>query len=146
MCMENKPEDEIKMNMDKFKLVGLLLVATVCYAPLKAHAAQIIVNNCQSTKVRICSFENKNNTVPGSIDSHNLEENEHGKFKCKANCAFKIMNCSTYPGCDSCKKNTNWLDHSWGRGTYNLVGLEQNDKDNYKSSNFKKTDSTDVCE
>lgn len=125
--------------------------AAVLIAPPSATAAKITVSNCQSTKVRICSFDDKNyNTVKGNTGSHNLAQNEQGKFSCHANCYFKIVDCDAHAGCDDCKKNGYWLNHSYGKGTYNLNGLttqeHQAEPTAYVSSNFEKTESTVICE
>jgi len=145
------------MSTDRIRnLCGNLLTvmvfagAAALAAPLSATAAQITVSNCQSTKVRICSFDNKEYNVDGNRHSHNLAQNEQGHFKCKANCVFKIVDCSEHTGCDECKHNGLWLNHSWGKGTYNLVGLatqeHQDEPTVYKSSNLVKTDSDVICE
>jgi hypothetical protein len=71
------------------KLCGNLLTvivfagAAALIHPLSASAAKITVSNCQPTKVRICSFDNKEYNVDGNRGSHNLAQNEQGDFKYK---------------------------------------------------------------
>jgi hypothetical protein len=135
------------MDIGKTVLASLLLFAVGAFCvPFGANAAQIEVSNCQSSKVRICAFDNKNDTVGGNTGAHELDENKQGHFTCDANCYFKIVDCSQHPNCDDCKKDGHWLDHSWGKGTYNLVGLVLNSKEDYESSNFVKTESTEICQ
>jgi len=125
----------------------VLLAGTAAFvAPLSATAAHIEVSNCQPTEVRICSYDTKDNP-DGDTGSYLLEQTDQRKFTCHDNCSFRIIDCSQYNDCNHCKEKGLWLDDSWGKGTYNLVGLTLNQKeDGYATSNFEKTDSSKVCE
>ena len=138
--------DRIRTICRSVVTVVFLSGAAASVAPLSATAARIDVSNCQATTVTLCSFDTKNDPG-GATNTHELAQNEQGRFTCHDNCSFRIIDCSTYSACDKCKSDGLWLDDSYGRGTYNLVGLTLNQKgDAYASGNFVETESTEICQ
>ena len=117
----------------------LVLPTILLGAVLPAAAAQIEVTNCQSKRVKMCSYDNTWSDKPNQ--SHLMAKGESAHFTCDANCKFWILECASGT-CHACKGGFGyWLDHSWGRGSYGLMSLAlTSDKYNpaYESSDLVK--------
>jgi hypothetical protein len=140
------------MPQDRFygllRLCGLVfgLATTVAVVPQAASAAQIDITNCQAKRVTICSYDDSWGDAPNQ--SHLIAQGETNPFKCKANCVFWMLEC-VEGTCHACKGGYgHWIDHSWGKGSYQLIPLDLNKNQyqpGYSSMDLKKVDSGTAC-
>lgn len=117
-------------------VVGAGIIATL-FLCQPVFAAHILIANCLEKAVKICAYDNKQLWAVATVLSYNVKPGDFGEYRCKANCAFSISHKN-----DSNCQNGLWLDHSWGSGNYQLVGLEKAHEgtanETYKSSNLQK--------
>lgn len=124
--------------------LGLLAVA----AP--AGAAQIDLTSCQPQQVRICALDPAGHDLNGEpmwniTGDHIYSEGETKHFTCDANCKFWISEHCSDGSCSSCLNKGSFVDHSWGKGAYQLISLEKNGSGDYKSADLQQVDSGAPC-
>lgn len=130
-------------------LAAVLAAATA--ASLPAAAAQIEVTNCQPKQVRMCAYDANWHGDLEVAGKHVLSEGESGHYTCKANCQFWISDPCQNGKCADCGAITygTWLDHSWGKGNYQLVSLAKTGsgggQSHYKSSDLVKVEEGAAC-
>lgn len=112
-------------------------IVAALQASQPAFAARILVANCLDKPVKVCAYDNKQLWAAPTVLPYNIQPGGFAEYRCKANCAFSISHKN-----DTRCQNGLWLDHSWGSGSYQLVGLEKAHKgtseESYKSSNLQK--------
>lgn len=129
-------------------LGALALLAGLIMASAPAEAAQIDLTNCQPKEVRVCAWDD--DQVGWELQGHHIysKVGETYHFTCRANCKFSIVNDCKNGHCTQCQGAGSaeaWVDHSWGKGTYQLVDLKKNSDGNYKSADLQKVDAGAQC-
>lgn len=128
-------------------LAALALMAGLLAAAPPAAAAQIDLTNCQPKEVRVCAWDD--DEVGWELQGHHIysEIGDTHHFTCRANCKFSIVNDCKHGNCSQCQGGGgSFIDHSWGKGAYQLVGLERTSSGSYKSSDLKKVDAGAQCQ
>lgn len=120
--------------------VGLLALAS------PAPAAQIDLTNCQAKQIRICAWDRLGGTGDWGLTGRHVysEVGETHHFTCDANCKFTIVTDCKSGECAECGSSDTPLDHSWGKGAYQLISLEKNDN-GYNSSDLVKVEPGTPC-
>ena len=124
--------------------VGLLAAA------VPVGAAQIDITSCQPKQVRICSLDPAGHDLNGDpmwniTDNHIFSEGDTKHFTCDANCKFWISEHCNDGSCSSCLNKGSFLDHSWGKGAYQLIALDKTSSGDYKSADLEKVDEGASC-
>lgn len=121
-------------------LTGLLALGTA------ADAAQIDLMNCQSQQVRVCAWDD--DQVGWELQGHHIYSSvgETHHFTCRANCKFSIVADCKNGDCPPCQGEGSFVDHSFGKGTYQLVALEKASSDAYKSADIQKVEAGAQCQ
>jgi hypothetical protein len=118
-----------------FAAIGGASLVWVMLLSTPAAAAHILIANCLDKSVKICAHNNKKLWEAVPIVSYSINPGGFAEYRCQANCAFSISRKN-----DSGCTNGLWLDHSWGSGNYQLIGLEKTNvgtpDEAYKSSNL----------
>lgn len=111
-----------------------------------AQAAQIDLTNRQPRQVRICAWDKIGGTGNWSLTGRHLysEKGESHHFTCDANCKSSIVTDCKNGECAECGSSNTFLDHSGGKGAYQLIALDKN-ADSYKSSDLRKVDPGAPC-
>lgn len=125
-----------------------LLLALLAAVPV--GAAQIDVTSCQPKQVRICSLDPAGHDLSGEpmwtiTGNHVFSEGETKHFTCDANCKFWISEHCSDGSCSSCLNKGSFLDHSWGKGAYQLTALDKTSSGDYKSADLQQADSGAPC-
>jgi hypothetical protein len=121
-------------------LAGVLALGTA------ANAAQIDLMNCQSQQVRVCAWDDDQVgwELQGNHVYSSVGETHH--FTCRANCKFSIVADCKNGDCKPCQGEGSFVDHSFGKGTYQLVALDKASSDAYKSADIQKVESGAQCQ
>lgn len=120
-------------------------------AAVPVSAAQIDITSCQPKQVRICSLDSNGHDLNGDpmwlITGNHIYSStgETHHFTCDANCKFWISEHCSDGGCSGCLEKGSFLDHSWGKGAYQLIALDKNSAGNYVSGDLKEVDSGGSC-
>lgn len=111
-----------------------------------AYAAQIDLMNCQSQQVRVCAWDDDQVgwELQGNHVYSSVGETHH--FTCRANCKFSIVADCKNGDCKPCQGEGSFVDHSFGKGTYQLVALDKASSDAYKSADIQKVESGAQCQ
>ena len=136
----------------KAAALGASLLTVMFAAAAPAAASQIDITNCQPQQVRICALD------PGPEDplaeqstwivtsNHILSQGDTKHFHCDARCKFWISQHCNDGDCSRCLGNHgNFLDHRWGKGTYQLVSLDRTKDNFYKSADLVEVEAGAQC-
>lgn len=133
-------------NLKGIMAVGALLAGLLTLGA-QADAAQIDLANCQSKEVRVCAWDDDQVGWELQGDHIYSSMNETHHFTCRANCKFSIVDDCKNGKCSQCPGGGgSFIDHSWGKGAYQLIALERTSSGNYKSSDLKKVDAGAQCQ
>lgn len=124
---------------------GALLTGFLAFGT-PADAAQIDLTNCQSKEVRVCAWDDDQLGWELQGDHVYSEMGQTHHFTCRANCKFSIVADCKNGKCSPCQGSGSFVDHSWGKGAYQLIALEKSSSDAYKSSDIQKVDAGAQCQ